>query len=147
MSDIKNAITSEIRRISKREIKIYFEPISKKLAEQKRVIANLKKEILELRKSVSVPKKEVDNKIALNIPKPDKTVRLNGKGIRRIREKFNLTQESFANLLGISKATFCNWESGRISPKPEFKMKIAALRNLSSTEIKNLLNSKILKEE
>jgi putative transcriptional regulator len=37
--------------------------------------------------------------------------------IKRIREKYNLTQEQFASLLGISVRTLHNWEQGRRVPE------------------------------
>jgi putative transcriptional regulator len=38
-------------------------------------------------------------------------------GIKGIREGFNLTQEQFAALLGISVRTLRNWEQGRRVPE------------------------------
>jgi putative transcriptional regulator len=37
--------------------------------------------------------------------------------IKRIREKYNLTQEQFAAMLGISVRTLRNWEQGRRIPE------------------------------
>jgi len=37
--------------------------------------------------------------------------------IRHIREKYNLTQEQFAVMLGISLRTLRNWEQGRRVPE------------------------------
>jgi putative transcriptional regulator len=37
--------------------------------------------------------------------------------IRRIREKYNLTQEQFAAMLGINVGTLRNWEQGRRVPE------------------------------
>lgn len=37
--------------------------------------------------------------------------------IRRIREKYQLTQQQFASMLGISVRTLRNWEQGRRVPE------------------------------
>lgn len=37
--------------------------------------------------------------------------------IKGIREKYNLTQEQFATMLGISVRTLRNWEQGRRAPE------------------------------
>ncbi len=37
--------------------------------------------------------------------------------IKAIREKYNLTQEQFAAMLGISVRTLRNWEQGRRAPE------------------------------
>jgi putative transcriptional regulator len=42
--------------------------------------------------------------------------------IRRIREKYNLTQEQFAAMLGISVGTLRNWEQGRRVPEGPAKV-------------------------
>jgi putative transcriptional regulator len=42
--------------------------------------------------------------------------------IKRIREKYNLTQEKFAALLGISVRTLRNWEQGRRTPEGPAKI-------------------------
>jgi putative transcriptional regulator len=42
--------------------------------------------------------------------------------IKRIREKYNLTQEQFAAMLGISVRTLRNWEQGRRVPEGPAKV-------------------------
>jgi putative transcriptional regulator len=37
--------------------------------------------------------------------------------IKRVRERYNLTQSEFAALLGISVSTLRNWEQGRRVPE------------------------------
>lgn len=50
--------------------------------------------------------------------------------VSAIREKYNMTQQEFASLLGISVATLRNWEQGRRKPQGPAKvlLKIADKR-------------------
>jgi putative transcriptional regulator len=46
-----------------------------------------------------------------------RTIHLDRLDIKRIREGYNLTQEQFAAMLGISVRTLRNWEQGRRVPE------------------------------
>jgi putative transcriptional regulator len=46
-----------------------------------------------------------------------RTFHLDHLDIKRIREGYNLTQEQFAAMLGISVRTLRNWEQGRRVPE------------------------------
>ena len=50
--------------------------------------------------------------------------------VTAIREKYNMTQQEFSSLLGISIATLRNWEQGRRKPQGPAKvlLKIAEKR-------------------
>jgi putative transcriptional regulator len=48
--------------------------------------------------------------------KPSRKFDIKSNEIKEIRLKHNLTQDKFAELLGISKGTLKNWEQGRRIP-------------------------------
>jgi putative transcriptional regulator len=48
---------------------------------------------------------------------PARTFHLDRLDIKGIREGYNLTQEQFATMLGISVSTLRNWEQGRRVPE------------------------------
>lgn len=48
---------------------------------------------------------------------PSRSFQLDRIDIRRIRERYQLTQEQFAVMLGISVRTLRNWEQGRRIPE------------------------------
>jgi putative transcriptional regulator len=52
----------------------------------------------------------------------ERTFHFDRLDIKRIREKYNLTQEKFAALLGISVRTLRNWEQGRRTPEGPAKI-------------------------
>ena len=49
--------------------------------------------------------------------KPSRVYHYEPTKVRKIREKFNLTQEEFATMLCISLGTLRNWEQGRTFPE------------------------------
>src|SRR5688500_2773849 len=48
---------------------------------------------------------------------PPRAFAVEGPNIRRIRTNYQLSQEQFAALLGISVGTLRNWEQGRRTPE------------------------------
>lgn len=48
---------------------------------------------------------------------PSRTFQFEVPDIKSIRDNLKLTQQQFANLLGISTRTLQNWEQGRRSPE------------------------------
>lgn len=48
---------------------------------------------------------------------PSRSFHLDRLDIKRIRDRYNLTQEQFSAMLGISVRTLRNWEQGRRIPE------------------------------
>jgi putative transcriptional regulator len=48
---------------------------------------------------------------------PSRTFKVDAPNIRNIRKQYNLSQEKFASMLGISAGTLRNWEQGRRAPE------------------------------
>lgn len=62
--------------------------------------------------------------------KPARHTLIKEPNVSAIREKYDMTQQEFATLLGISVATLRNWEQGRRKPQGPAKvlLKIAEKR-------------------
>ena len=43
---------------------------------------------------------------------------MNGDEIKKLRERLQVTQNQFANLLGVHSVTVSNWERGATEPQP-----------------------------
>ena len=138
MPDIKQVLNEEIRRLAKKEIKIALVPLAAVVAEQKRQIAELKKELKAI-------KSKAPEKMIFEQPAPDGKngeevkLRLNAAGIIKIRTKLKLTQGRFAALLGVSTHTVSFWELGKVVPRAKMKKAICALRSLGRRELKKRL--------
>jgi putative transcriptional regulator len=68
--------------------------------------------------------------------KPLRTFTFPDSEVRKIREKYGLSQDKFATLMGISVATLRNWEQGR--RKPEGPARV--LLRIAATHPNALLN-------
>ncbi|MDZ7623798.1 MAG: NadS family protein [Ignavibacteriaceae bacterium] len=65
----------------------------------------------ELKKSI-----EQGGKILKGKNKPSREFNFDNPDPKKIREKLGLSQNKFANMLGISLSTLQNWEQGRREP-------------------------------
>ncbi len=137
MPDIKQVLNEEIRRLAKKEVKLALAPLAAVVAEQKRQIAELKKELKALK--TAVPEKMVPEAVAGNKNDEEIKLRLNAAGIVKIRTKLKLTQGRFAALLGVSTHTVSFWELGKVTPRANMKKAICALRSLGRRELKQRL--------
>lgn len=137
MPDIKTALTEEIRRLARKEIKIAVVPLQNIVSEQRRTISELKKRIALLEKAAVTPAEAAAPEAAGE--NDEKKLRLNAAGIVRIRTKLKLTQSDFARLLNVSMHTVSMWELGKISPRKDTKAAICALRTIGKRELKNKL--------
>lgn len=59
-----------------------------------------------------------------------------GETIRRIRNHLLLSQEDFAELLGVSKSSVCNYEKGRRLPRFATMRKIKAIAEKSNLDVR-----------
>ena len=57
------------------------------------------------------------NKIKAGKAKPSRSYQYEDHEIKEIRDKYGLTQDQFAEMIGISLGTLRNWEQGRRHPE------------------------------
>ena len=73
----------------------------------------MKKELFnELLKSVKQGREIMNHRM-----KPVRTFTFTESEVRKIRDRYGLSQDKFAILMGISTATLRNWEQGRRKPE------------------------------
>ena len=137
MSDFKQIFSDEIRRLSRKEIKIALEPLVKSLAYQRQTIVELRRQLKALEKQTGFVAPAAPEKMPELPVAADKAVvrRINGKRLTDMRTKMKLSQAQFAALLGVSLSTIVNWEKDKRAPRAAQKEKIAALRMLGKREI------------
>jgi putative transcriptional regulator len=64
--------------------------------------------VTSLKEAVAISRGEMEPARVTEYPEPD---------VRRIRKRYDLSQEQFANLLGVRVGTLRNWEQGRRRPR------------------------------
>ena len=129
--DIKQALSEEIRRLARKEVKAAVLPLQNNISALKKLVAEQKRQIAALEKRCGAP--------AETAPETEKGVRINAAGILRLRTKLGLTQGEFAKLLGVAMHTVSVWEQGRRVPRYTHKVRICALRGIGKRELKKML--------
>jgi DNA-binding transcriptional regulator YiaG len=141
MSNIAQALKSEIIRISRKEIKASVTPIRKSTVNLKQTLVELKKKVADLE---AENKKRV-SKITTEpeASAPEKKIRLTAKGIRAVRSKLGLSQDSFAKLLGVSSQAVYAMEhkAGAVKLRPATLVSYLAVREMKKGEALEKLGS------
>lgn len=70
-----------------------------------------------------------------------KRLRITGKDIISIRERLNLSQTKFAELLGIDRAPLNRWEHGKVKISQRSMQKIAPYREMGKKELQRRLQA------
>ena len=134
MPDIKQVLNDEIRRLARKELKAAVQPLIKQISEQRKIIAELRKELKNLSKSISVAEQKT---VAPVVDQEEsKKLRLTPAGIVKIRTKLKLSQSKLAALVGVSGHTVSLWEVGKVAPRANAKAAICALRTIGKKELK-----------
>jgi DNA-binding transcriptional regulator YiaG len=129
MPNFTQALKAEIVRISRKEIKASVGPLHSSNVNLRKSLKTLKDKIAALEtetKRLQSLSKTLQPKTPSVDPKEAENVRITSKGIRKLRAKLGLSQDSFAKLLGVTMQAVYAMEhkSGR------FKLRAATLSNL-----------------
>ena len=141
MSDLKQVLNDEIRRLARKEIKLAVQPLQANIVALRRQISELKKMYNAANKKAEIMQKKALATGVVSEVEEEPKLRLNAAGIVRIRQKLKLTQSDFAKLLDVSMHTVSAWEKGKCAPRAGAKAKICALRTVGKRQIKALLNT------
>lgn len=141
MPNIAAVLKDEIVRLTRKEFRQQVEPLRKHILTQRKQLAALKQEVEALRhgaKAASKRPKEA-GLVQKNPDAPAVAIRYSAAGLRKLRERFGLSRDAFAPLLGASSQAIYNWEQTDTRPRQEFLEKIAVLRGLSKKQVGVLL--------
>lgn len=78
--------------------------------------------------------------------KPLRTFSFPESEVRKIREKYGLSQDKFAALIGISAATLRNWEQGRRKPEGPARVLLRVAATHPDALLNNIANKKARKQ-
>ncbi|ALN93845.1 helix-turn-helix family protein [Lysobacter gummosus] len=119
-----------------------MEPLRKQLLVQRKTITSLKSDIDKLQRGIKALAKGTrkSGQVESAPTTPTTRKRFSAGGLRKLREKFGLSREAFAPLLGASAQTVYNWEQQGTRPRPEIIEKIAILRGMSKRQVLAVLD-------
>lgn len=138
MANFANALTSELKRLARKELKADLEALRKTTASYRSEIAALKRRVSELEKGNRVLSKSVSKTIAAQ-PQAEESdgsnLRFRVDGFKTLRARLGLSAERMGTLLGVSGQSIYLWESGRSVPRSSHLVEIAKLRTMGKREV------------
>jgi len=142
MSNIATVLKEEISRLSRRELRSETNGLKKASTQYRSDIAALKRRVTAIEKSL----KQFDKQVLKAAPKklePTATtgLRYSAKRFLAQRRRLELSQPEAGFLLNVSPQTIYNWETGKTRPRPEQIAVIAAMRKLSKTVARAIVDS------
>lgn len=138
MANVITALKAEIARIARKEAKALTAPLRKPANATRLTLADLKRRVAAL-------EKENRRMAALlsKVPQPEPQEEpakvkgwISGKGVRSLRQKLGLSQETFAILVGVSPNAVYQWErkSGMLKLRAKTQAAVMAARELGARE-------------
>ena len=141
MPDVQSVFREEIRRLARKEVRSELEATRKAVAQHRREIAGLKRRSKALEQTVSYLQSRETKRLRAEPSKdePPKGTRFSVRSLKAQRRKSGLSQEAYASLVGVSKLTVYNWESGRTKPGGKHLAKLVTIRGIGKREAKKRL--------
>jgi len=150
MPNIAKAFKDEISRISRKEAKHAVGPFRKPVASARRTFADLKRRVAALEKEC---KRLGAALTKVPPPAPQESAAkgrgwISGNGVRTLRQKLGLSQESFAKLVGVSPQGVYQWErkSGMLRLRDKTRAVLLAARQLGAREARARLAEMVVKK-
>ena len=140
MPNIGNVLKEEIVRLSRKESRSQVDPTRKATIRQRREIAALKRDIVQLECQVALLSRRI--LAAPPVVAADnggKSARFSAKRLRVHRERLGLSADDFGKLLGVSAQSIYNWEQEKARPRAELLAKVAALRGIGKRDARSRL--------
>ena len=136
MANLADALKEEIRRLARKEIKAETGATKQAVAQYRREIAKLKRQVQEQQKKISFLETQERQRIAE--PQADEEAvegaRFSARSVAAQRKRLGLSAADYAKLVGVSSLTIYNWESGKTRPRKEQLAALVAVRGIGKRE-------------
>ena len=147
MADLAGALKEEIRRLARKEIKAETGATKQAVAQYRREIARLKRQIQGQEKKIAFL--EAQERKRLEEPQaaeePSEGARFSARSVKSQRERLGFSAADYAKLVGVSSLTIYNWEHGKSRPRKEQLAALVAVRGIGKREA--LARLELLKAE
>lgn len=110
MSNVMKELKAEISRLARKEVKKALAPVQRAHAARRGLIAELRREIVALRKELGAMQKAGTAAAAPEAADEGGRFWIMGKGVRSLRKRLGLTQAELGRLAGVSVPTVVKWE-------------------------------------
>jgi len=144
MGKVGSIISSEIIRLTRRELHKVSIPLGRDVRLLKNTVSQLRKSVLSLERFSAQKQKELSRReIQLEAPPEErKQSRFSPRLLQSLRKRLGITQKELAILAGVTIGAAHLWEIGKFRPKDNKMGVLVALRKLGRSEVKKLLEEK-----
>jgi DNA-binding transcriptional regulator YiaG len=139
MGKIETVLKAEIMRLSRRQVRDLIAGPIEDLRRLRQRVASLEHEVRDVKAARAEEQLKTKIKVATETVAGEQVVRLSPRLLRSLRGRLAISQPELAKLVGVSAVAVGTWETGRSKPRPETKVRIAALRRLGRREVRRLL--------
>jgi DNA-binding transcriptional regulator YiaG len=149
MANLAGALKDEIRRLAKKEIRAETGGTKQAVAQYRREIASLKRQLKEQKKKISFLEDQEKKRITepQATEEPLEGIRFSARSVKSQRERLGLSAADYAKLVGVSPLTIYNWEKGKSRPRQEQLAALVAVRGIGKREALVKLDLLRAKEE
>ena len=136
MPNLQSVLRQEIRRFARKEVRSELEATKKAVAQHRREITELRRRNKALEQTVSYLQSRETKRLKAGPSRaePPEGTRFSVPSLKAQRRKSGLSQEDYASLVGVSKQTIYNWESGMTKPGGEHVATLVSLRGIGKRE-------------
>ncbi len=137
MSNIAVALKEEIRRLARKEIRSMVGTTKKAVAQYRREIAGLKRQLGVQEKKVARLNRQLSeqpSEQAAPAEEPETGARFSARSVRAQRKRLSLSAADYGRLIGVSGLTIYNWEAGKSRPRKAQFAAIVAIRGIGKRE-------------
>ena len=136
MPNLQTVLRQEIQRLARKEIRSEIDSTKKAVTRHRREIAELKRKNKALERAVSYLRSRESKRLKAgpSKAKPPQGSRFSVRSLKAQRRNSGLSQEDYGSLVGVSKTTIYNWESGRIKLGEKHLATLVSLRGLGKRE-------------
>lgn len=140
MANIASILKAEIARVARKEVRLEVEALKKSSTQHRSAIAQLKRQVADLEKELKAARRQVAMKSReSDAGATDKPRRFSATRLAAHRRKLGLSAAAYGKLVGMSGATLYLWEQGKSRPNPEQVKKLAAVRALGRRAVQDRL--------
>jgi DNA-binding transcriptional regulator YiaG len=136
MSTLAVALKDEIRRLARKEIKAQTGTTVRAVAQYRREIARLKRQVREQDKKIAslASQKSSRGVAAPEAGQSDDGVRFSARSAKAQRRRTGLSAADYGKLVGVSPLTIYNWEHGKSRPRRQQFAALVGLRGIGKRE-------------
>ncbi len=138
MPNLATTLKEEIRRLAKKEVKAQTGSTKQAVAQYRREIAQLKRQLREQDRKIALLGKQTGQRLAspesADESDEGQDVRFSPSWVKSQRKRLGLSAADYAKLVGVSALSIYNWETGRNRPRQAQVAALAAVRGIGKRE-------------